>query len=151
MNNEPKDPIQFKHSIPVQLRFNDADSLGHVNNAVYFSFYDLGKTEYFKAVRGESIFNNPIDVVVAHADVDFLEPVYLTDNISVETTVLSIGTKSFRLEQRTYCPETNAVKCRSSTIMVGFAFQILQTITLSVDLITTIPMYQVLTFHIILH
>ena len=142
MNNAPKDPIQFKHSIPVQLRFNDADSLGHVNNAVYFSFYDLGKTEYFKAVRGESIFNNPIDVVVAHADVDFLEPVYLTDNISVETTVLSIGTKSFRLEQRIYCPETNAVKCRCSTIMVGFDFQTHQTIEISDDWRTSIEKYE---------
>ena len=75
--------IHFKHSVPVQLRFNDADSLGHVNNSVYFSFYDLGKTEYFKAVRGESIFNNPIDIVVSHAKVCFLAPVFLTDNITV--------------------------------------------------------------------
>lgn len=131
MPNTKPDTLEFKHSIPVQLRFNDADSLGHVNNAVYFSFYDLGKTEYFKAVRGESIFKNPIDVVVAHADVDFLEPVFLTDDIAVETTVLSIGTKSFRLEQRIYCRETKAVKCRCSTIMVGFDFKTKQTIEIS--------------------
>ena len=37
--------MKFKHSVPVQLRFNDADALGHVNNSVYFTFYDLGKTE----------------------------------------------------------------------------------------------------------
>ena len=90
MDNNTTNSIQFNHSIPVQLRFNDADSLGHVNNAVYFSFYDLGKTEYFKAVRGESIFKKPIDVVVAHAAVDFLEPVFLPDDLSWETTVLSI-------------------------------------------------------------
>lgn len=47
--------MEFKHSVPVQLRFNDADALGHVNNSVYFTFYDLGKTEYFKAVRGGEI------------------------------------------------------------------------------------------------
>ena len=33
--------MKFKHSVPVQLRFNDADALGHVNNSVYFTFYDL--------------------------------------------------------------------------------------------------------------
>lgn len=40
--------IQFNHTLPIQLRFNDVDKFGHVNNTVYFSFYDLGKTEYFR-------------------------------------------------------------------------------------------------------
>lgn len=35
--------IQFNHTLPIQLRFNDVDKFGHVNNTVYFSFYDLGK------------------------------------------------------------------------------------------------------------
>lgn len=39
--------IVFHHALPIQLRFNDVDKFGHVNNTVYFSFYDLGKTEYF--------------------------------------------------------------------------------------------------------
>ena len=29
----------MKHSIPIQLRFNDTDALGHVNNSTYFSFF----------------------------------------------------------------------------------------------------------------
>ena len=36
--------IAFHHTLPIQLRFNDVDKFGHVNNTVYFSFYDLGKT-----------------------------------------------------------------------------------------------------------
>ena len=42
--------IVFHHALPIQLRFNDVDKFGHVNNTVYFSFYDLGKTEYFASV-----------------------------------------------------------------------------------------------------
>ena len=42
--------ITYKHSLPIQLRFNDVDKFGHVNNTVFFSFYDLGKTEYFTDV-----------------------------------------------------------------------------------------------------
>ena len=30
--------IQFNHTLPIQLRFNDVDKFGHVNNTVYFSF-----------------------------------------------------------------------------------------------------------------
>lgn len=35
--------IVFHHALPIQLRFNDVDKFGHVNNTVYFSFYDLGR------------------------------------------------------------------------------------------------------------
>lgn len=28
--------IEFHHSLPIQLRFNDVDKFGHVNNTVYF-------------------------------------------------------------------------------------------------------------------
>ena len=31
--------FQFKHKIPVQIRFSDVDQYGHMNNSVYFSLY----------------------------------------------------------------------------------------------------------------
>ena len=107
--------MEFKHSVPVQLRFNDADALGHVNNSVYFTFYDLGKTEYFKAVRGGEI-PKEIDIVVAHAEVDFIAPVFLNDEIAVQTTVSEIGNKSFELIQRIVDTKNNITKCFCKTI-----------------------------------
>ena len=115
--------ITFKHSIPVQLRFNDADALGHINNSVYFSFYDLGKTEYFKAVRGQKIDTAKIDVVIVHAEVDFFASVFLTDEIEVQTAVYEIGNKSFTLAQRIVEIATGKVKCVCKTVMVGFDFE----------------------------
>ena len=111
--------MEFKHSVPVQLRFNDADALGHVNNSVYFTFYDLGKTEYFKAVRGGEILKE-IDIVVAHAEVDFIAPVFLNDQIEVQTTVSEIGNKSFELIQRIVDTKNNITKCFCKTIMFVF-------------------------------
>lgn len=114
--------MEFKHSVPVQLRFNDADALGHVNNSVYFSFYDLGKTEYFKTING-GVIPKEIDIVVAHAEVDFIMPVFLTDEIAVQTMVSEIGNKSFELIQRIIDTKHNIVKCRCKTVMVGFDFK----------------------------
>ncbi len=112
--------IKYKHRVPVQLRFNDADALGHVNNSVYFSFYDLGKTEYFKTIHGKYIDTKDIDIVVVHAEVDFLSPVFLSDEIEVQTAVASIGNKSFTLMQQIVDTKTDTVKCVCKTIMVGF-------------------------------
>ncbi len=112
--------IKFHHSVPVQLRFNDLDGLGHVNNSVYLSFYDIGKSRYFNAVKGEVIGVDQLDVVIAHVDVDFLAPVFLTDEIEVRTTVESIGNKSFTLLQQIVDTRTEEIKCTCRTVMVGF-------------------------------
>jgi acyl-CoA thioester hydrolase len=123
--------IKFNHSVPVQLRFNDADSLGHINNSVYFSFYDLGKSEYFKVVRGKKLNTQDIDIVVVHAEVDFLAPVFLSDEIEVQTTVSEIGNKSFTLYQQITEKSTKKAKCVCKTVMVGFDFETQTSISIS--------------------
>ena len=59
--------IVFHHTLPIQLRFNDVDKFGHVNNTVYFSFYDLGKTEYFGSVC-PGVDWEKIGIVVVHIE-----------------------------------------------------------------------------------
>ena len=41
---------EFHNMVPLQIRFNDVDKFGHVNNTIYFQFYDSGKTDYVSTV-----------------------------------------------------------------------------------------------------
>lgn len=116
------DEIQYKHSVPVQLRFNDIDSLGHVNNSIYFSFYDLGKIRYFSTVRPEMKEIRDIDLVVANVNANFLMPIFLQENVSVQTTTISIGNKSVKLTQR-IVNDSGDIKAVCETILVGFDFK----------------------------
>ncbi|MBR2378420.1 MAG: acyl-CoA thioesterase [Bacteroidaceae bacterium] len=110
----------FLHSYPLQLRFNDIDSLGHVNNSVYFTFYDLGKSRYFETVKKQSIDWRKADVVIANVNADFLSPIYSYEQIAVETCCIEIGNRSFKLMQRIVNTTTGEVKGICRTIMVGF-------------------------------
>ena len=76
--------IQFNHTLPIQLRFNDVDKFGHVNNTVYFSFYDLGKTEYFASVCPDVDWEKD-GIVVVHIEANFLAQIYGSDHIAVQT------------------------------------------------------------------
>lgn len=111
--------LQYKHSLPIQLRFNDVDKFGHVNNTVYFSFYDLGKTEYFASVCPQVDWSKD-GIVVVHIEANFLAQIYSTDHIAVQTAVTEIGNKSFSLSQRVVDTKTNEVKCVCTSIMVTF-------------------------------
>lgn len=110
----------FHHSYPLQLRFNDIDSLGHVNNSVYFTFYDLGKSRYFETVKKQSIDWRKADVVIANVNADFLSPIYSYEQIAVETCCIEIGNRSFKLMQRIVNTTTGEIKGVCRTIMVGF-------------------------------
>jgi acyl-CoA thioester hydrolase len=114
------DNIKFNHITPIQLRFNDFDALGHVNNSVYFSFYDLGKTSYFKEVLPEVSMNKEVGVVIGHIEVSFMLSVYPGENVAVETSVIEIGNKSFKLLQHLVDLDTKDVKSICHTVMVCF-------------------------------
>jgi acyl-CoA thioester hydrolase len=47
------DYSQFKHQLPIQIRFVDIDAFGHVNNAVFASYYEMARVAYFDQVLGE--------------------------------------------------------------------------------------------------
>lgn len=111
--------IQFKYTLPIQLRFNDVDKFGHVNNAVYFSYYDLAKTEYFSSVC-PSVDWTSEGIVVVNIKADFRSQILGGDHIAVQTAVTEIGTKSFKLMQRVIDTITEEVKCVCESVMVMF-------------------------------
>ena len=99
----------MKHTYPVQLRFSDVDQLGHVNNSVYFSLYDLGKTAYMRDVLGERVDYRRTSMVVANLNANFFAP-----------STVHLGNKSFVLWQRAVCEDSGEVKCECRTVMVAF-------------------------------
>ncbi|MEG1580191.1 MAG: thioesterase family protein [Bacteroidaceae bacterium] len=112
---------KFRHRMDVQLRFNDVDRFGHVNNAVYFSLYDMAKTEYLHLSLPHEFEFQTVVPVVANINADFFMPVFYGDSIVLETAVVHIGTKSFTLLQQAVNTNTNVVVCQCKTVMVCFS------------------------------
>ncbi len=119
INHDMETEMTFHHIIPIQIRFSDVDQFGHVNNSVYFSLYDLAKTSYFREVFGEQDWSK-FAVVVANIHADFQAPVFFSDDLAIETTVLHLGNKSFSLLQRAVDRKDGSIKCQCRTIMVGY-------------------------------
>jgi acyl-CoA thioester hydrolase len=113
------DDMKFRHALPVQIRFNDVDQYGHMNNSSYFSLYDLAKTSYLRDVFGNKDWHH-IGIVVANINADFLAPVFFSDDLIIETTVIHLGHKSFTLLQRAVNKASGVLKCQCRTVMVGY-------------------------------
>lgn len=105
--------------MPIQIRFNDLDALGHVNNSVYFSYADMGKFRYMEHVLGPL---NPgtVQAVIVNVGCDFFEPTKLDEQIEILTAVKSIGPKSLHVEQRVVSTTTGDTKCLIRTVLAGW-------------------------------
>jgi len=115
--------VHFRHRVPIQIRFNDVDRYGHVNNNAYFAFYDLGKEDYLVNVLRVNYRQADIVPVIANINADFLSPIFYGDRIVVETRIAHLGQKSFTLEQQAVNEETGQVVCRCATVMVCFSLR----------------------------
>lgn len=111
---------EFAHHLPVQLRFNDIDILGHLNNIVYFSLFDLAKARYLEAVQHGKQDWQKVECVIGNVNCTYLQQVRFGDNVAVATRVVRIGDRSFTLRQALYNADTEAVHAVCDTTMVCF-------------------------------
>jgi acyl-CoA thioester hydrolase len=89
----------WRHVEPVTVRWGDMDSMGHVNNARYFTYCESARMSYFAAVRllehRESPMQGP---ALAAANLNFRRQVRYPADLDVRTRVVEIGRSSFRME-----------------------------------------------------
>lgn len=106
----------------IVVRFRDLDALGHVNNAVMFTYFEEGRkafvaSELTPGAPGEFPF------ILAHARCDYLRPVTLTDRPLLRMWIEEIGAKSFAFGYElaeASAPET--VFARGRTVQVCFDY-----------------------------
>ena len=83
----------------IEVRFRDLDALGHVNNSVYFTYFEEGRKNLF-----EKLFENtdPYEFrfILAHICCDYLIPAKLTDRLTLHVSIGDIGNKSFKLSYK---------------------------------------------------
>jgi len=87
--------FRFRHLEAV--RFRDLDALGHVNNAVFLTYFEMARGAYWKAL-GLRDWSSLGTYLVARAEVDFRSPVGLADRPVCHVHVGSIGTRSFTMD-----------------------------------------------------
>ena len=116
----PQAEHPFYHFCDLQLRFNDIDMVGHLNNAIYLQLMDLGKARYFRTAVSEDIDWQNVPAVIVNINCNFYSPTYLYEKIICLTATTRISERSITLEQRIVNPETGDVKCIATCVMAGF-------------------------------
>jgi len=85
-------PIE-SHELQFRVRYCETDSMGVVHHAQYFSYFEMGRMELFRAQGGDyrDMEKRGHLLVIIRAECDFKRPAYFDDLLTIRTRVLKLS------------------------------------------------------------
>jgi acyl-CoA thioester hydrolase len=93
---EPRDTYRHFQAIPT--RWGDNDVYGHVNNVVYYSFFDTVVNQYLIEQRALNIEKSTIIGLVVETQCQYFAPISFPDVVHAGLRVAKVGNSSVRYE-----------------------------------------------------
>ncbi|HLM06791.1 MAG TPA: thioesterase family protein [Blastococcus sp.] len=108
----------MRHEHPVQLRWSDPDSYGHVNHARALSLLEDARLAIAATAPGTVPGGQP-DVILARLEVDYLRQLYyrVGEMLTVRSWVARIGTKSVTIRQELLQDDEVAIRVDGVCVM----------------------------------
>ena len=99
------------------IRFGDVDRQGHVNNAVFSTYFETGRVVI---IWDE---DNGLQVpgatsVLARIEIDFLKELHWPGTVEIGTAVAEIGRSSYMFVQAIYCAGVCAATARVTMVLI---------------------------------
>ena len=126
-------PSRFRFTRTMDVRFADMDAMGHVNNAVYLTYFEAARMAYWMHVTGRPDLSD-MDMILARAEVDFRSPLVAPESIEVGVGCASIGRTSFVLEQDMHERKTGRLVAEARKVLVHYDYKALRAIPIGDDL-----------------
>jgi acyl-CoA thioester hydrolase len=117
----------------MDVRFADMDAMGHVNNAVYLTYFEAARMAYWMHVTGRPDLSG-MDMILARAEVDFRSPLKAPESIEVGVGCASIGRTSFVLEQDMHEIKTGRLVAEARKVLVHYDYNTLRSVPIGPDL-----------------
>ena len=107
----------FRSTYEHRVIFRDLDVLGHVNNAVYATYFETGRLEYLVQVGAENL-----GLILAELTISYKSPAYIRERLVIGTRVSEIKNSSFIVEGRIEEKETGRLVATSRAVIVHFDY-----------------------------
>jgi acyl-CoA thioester hydrolase len=89
---------EYRHFLPIQTRWSDNDAYGHVNNVVYYSWFDTVVNEYLIAAGALDIQSSPVVGLVVETRCSYFSELAFPQRVDAGLRVAHAGRSSVRYE-----------------------------------------------------
>jgi len=111
--------LPFVTRIPV--RFRDMDAMGHLNHAVYFTYMEFGRQEYWFALSGLRTIK-AFDFIVGKAECTYKSPAVLGETVVVALGITRLGNASFTMEYQLTDQDSGRLLATGKTELVSYDY-----------------------------
>jgi acyl-CoA thioester hydrolase len=102
------------------VRFADMDRQGHVNNAVYPTYFETGRVpRIYDSQEGFQV--EGCTTVLARIEIDFLREIRWPGTIEVGTAIAELGRSSYVFSQAIFYEGACAARARSTMVLIDRA------------------------------
>ncbi len=104
---------------PVRVYYEDTDAGGVVYYANYLKFYERARTEWLNALQIDQVdlLDKEIVFVVTKAEIDYLRPAKLNDELVVKTRILKVSAASVEFGQELHLQSKQKSDEQSSILL----------------------------------
>ncbi|WP_018126683.1 acyl-CoA thioesterase [Balneola vulgaris] len=122
MDKLPYNEDQFYHWHKIETRFRDLDTLRHVNNANFFTYYEEARIHFLAhyASKSGAEFGKTKSFVLVKAETEFLGQIKYPSTLLVGTGILEVGNSSLVALQAIYDEKDKSLKSMAKTKGVWF-------------------------------
>lgn len=131
----------YPFDVLIEVVFRDIDAFTHVNNAVYFTYFETARTKFVAHVLGVDRANE-IPLILAEANCTYKTPAYLGEKLRVGMRMAHIGTKSFHLEYEVVSDADGRLVALGRTVQVMYDYDTGQTVPIPPDVRAKFQQYR---------
>lgn len=112
--------------VSIQPRYNDYDDRGHVNNAVYLSYFEIARVAAWEALGGA----HAPTYILADAQVRYRSPARLGEPLAVELRTGEVRTKAWTWVYRIVDPRDERLVAEGHTTQVLYDYDARRTVAI---------------------
>ena len=88
----------YRHLLPITTRWMDNDVYGHVNNVIYYSYFDTVVNQYLIAEGALDIHASAVIGLVVETQCNYFAPLAFPQTVEAGLRVAHLGSSSVRYE-----------------------------------------------------
>jgi acyl-CoA thioester hydrolase len=110
----------FPIRVPDTIRFADMDRQGHVNNAIYPTYFETGRVGAIYDPH-DGLQVDGCTTVLARIEIDFLKELRWPGTVEIGTAIAEIGRSSYVFAQAIFHDGGCAARARSTMVLIDRA------------------------------
>ncbi|SIO62375.1 acyl-CoA thioester hydrolase [Singulisphaera sp. GP187] len=123
MDSNPAFPSKFPVFITLPVQWGDQDAFGHVNNTVYFRWFESSRIAYFERIGLSAMMTTAkVGPILASITCDYRRQILYPESVIIGAKVTRIGRTSIKMEHELFTQSNQALAAEGKSTIVVFDY-----------------------------